>query len=339
MTTVSVVMPVYNGAAYLAQAIQSVLAQSFTDFELLVIDDGSTDESAPIALAFTDPRIKVLHNGANRGLVHSRNRGIDTATGTYIAFLDADDVARPQRLQRQLLALERDATLAAVGSSAQPIDAKGLPRSYVWRMPGSPAYCEAMLLFRQWFNTSAFFVRGPVIRSLRFSDHVQLAEDLDLYVRMTCNSKVQNLDEVLIDCRVHAQSTTHTRREELRAALASINRAALREVGIDPTEEELVLHRSIEWNDEPADATWLRAVEDWLLRLRAANLKSRRFDGSAFKQVLSENWLFACEHASRHGLRSAVIRFAASPLGGRTSVSPARVAKLALRPFASLASA
>ena len=330
---VSVVMPVFNGAAYLREAIASILGQTHAALELIVIDDGSQDDSAAIAASFGDPRLRLLRNDGNRGLVETRNRGIDAATGRFIAFLDADDVALPQRLAVQLVALDSYPALAAVGSAAQPIDAAGRTRSAPWRMAGDPAFCRAMLVFRQWFVTSSITARAEVLRALRFSREVPLAEDLHLYQRLADRWHARNLDQVLIRYRLHGQNTTTTRREELRASLAVIHRQALARLGIAASDDELALHRSIEWHDRPADAAWLAAVEAWLRRIRAANLAHGRYEPQAFAAVLSEVWLSACEAASAAAQRDAVLRFASSPLSTWRGTPLARLSKLALRPW------
>ena len=105
MTTVSVIMPVYNVEKYLAQAIKSVLAQTFTDFELVIVDDGSTDGSAAIYSSFDDPRIRIITQ-KNRGLAGARNTGIRNARGAYIALLDSDDLWHPEKLERHVAHLE-----------------------------------------------------------------------------------------------------------------------------------------------------------------------------------------------------------------------------------------
>ncbi len=113
---VTVLTPVYNREQYIATAIESVLAQSFTDFELLLIDDGSTDGSAEILRSYTtDPRVRVVRNEQNLGIPQTRNRGIDLARGEYVAMLDSDDWAYPCRLETQVAFLDRHRDVAVVG--------------------------------------------------------------------------------------------------------------------------------------------------------------------------------------------------------------------------------
>src|SRR5215218_8009066 len=108
MPQVSVILPVYNGEAYLQEAVDSILAQTFTDFELLIINDGSTDDSERIIDSYKDSRVKHLKNEQNRGLIFSLNRGVEAAKGAYIARMDADDVALPERLEKQMQYLKQN---------------------------------------------------------------------------------------------------------------------------------------------------------------------------------------------------------------------------------------
>ena len=113
---VTAVIPVYNREKYLRGAIESILAQTFTDFELLVIDDGSTDGSREAIRSYHDPRIRLMCNETNQGIPKTRNRGIQFARGEYLAFLDSDDWAYPERLAKQVAFLDSHPDYAAVGA-------------------------------------------------------------------------------------------------------------------------------------------------------------------------------------------------------------------------------
>src|SRR5436190_20858327 len=117
-------MPVHNGERYMREAIESILVQTFTNFEFLVVDNGSTDDSVEIARSYADPRVRVLTE-PQPGLVPALNRGIAEARGQYIARMDADDVSVPQRLMRQVDYTRRHPNTAMVGTWAQVIDGSG----------------------------------------------------------------------------------------------------------------------------------------------------------------------------------------------------------------------
>lgn len=125
MIKVSIIMTVYNGARFLREAIESCLAQSYANLELIIIDDGSNDTSLEIINSFKDDRIVLLINESNKGQSYSRNRGIKESTGEYIAIMDADDVAYPYRLEEQVKFLSQNKNIAIVGSYVSVINEKG----------------------------------------------------------------------------------------------------------------------------------------------------------------------------------------------------------------------
>jgi len=120
---VSVIMPVYNTETYVAQAIESILAQTFTDFEFIIVDDGSTDRTPAILDAFSrsDNRVRIIHNPVNRGPAACRNIGLNNSSGEYIALMDADDISKPERLAKQSAYLHNHPDVFVLGSSVQKL--------------------------------------------------------------------------------------------------------------------------------------------------------------------------------------------------------------------------
>ena len=199
-------MPVHNGARFLRQAIDSVLGQSFHDLELLVIDDGSTDDSVAIAQSVADPRMRCISVPGHRGLVGTLNIGLRAATGQYVARLDADDVARADRIEKQVALLDREPTVALVGSLARLIDERGVTTGTV-RRPVSPiAIRWYALLENPLIHSSAMFRREVVSALGGYNESLPLAEDLDLWGRILQHCGVANIDEPLIDYRSWSSS-------------------------------------------------------------------------------------------------------------------------------------
>jgi glycosyltransferase involved in cell wall biosynthesis len=328
---VSVVMPVFNGAAYLSAAIDSILAQTLQELELIVIDDGSTDDSAAIACGYADPRVRFLQNPNNLGLPLTRNLGIDAARGNYIAFLDSDDIALPERLQLQVEFLDTNPDIAAVGASAQPINAEGKVIGSVWRCPGDAAYCKAMLLFRAYMITSTFIVRAPVLRHNRFDPSIALAEDFNLYNRLCNQHRLLNLPQALIKFRIHPNSITATRRQAMREAIGGINRRQLAALGVAASDQELRLHRHIEWLDMAPSAGLLAEILAWLLRLIEHNEQRQIYDRTALRQAAASRWHAVCDDALRKGCRPAWPAFYRSPLWRAHAMAMADHLKLAAR--------
>lgn len=220
---VSVVIPVWNGERYLQQAIDSVLAQDFTDFELIIVDDGSTDGSGRIAQGFVgDGRVKVLKQ-MNAGVVAARNLGLNAARAECVAFLDADDVAEPARLSRQLAFLRAHPEVAVVGSHiAYFSDGQGRLRTQAF--PSGPANVARALEEGNPLAQPAVMLRKSAALAVGgYREAFRLgAEDYDLWLRLVEKHPLDNLPEVLTLYRIHPDSLTHRHRhEQTFAALAA----------------------------------------------------------------------------------------------------------------------
>jgi hypothetical protein len=221
---VSVVLPVYNGERWLRESVQSVLGQTFRDFELIAIDDGSTDDSPRVLaeLAAADSRVRVHTNPRNLGLIPSLNRGFALARGRYIARLDADDVALPTRLERQVARLEAEPRLGVVGSAYYRLDEQGRRRLSL--PPLSDTAIRWQLLFGNVWCHSTIMLRASLLAGAGdpYSDH-RHAEDYELWVRLLRTSRGETLREPLVLYREHGGSVS---REHRTAQIAMVDRIA-----------------------------------------------------------------------------------------------------------------
>jgi glycosyltransferase involved in cell wall biosynthesis len=235
---VSVVMPVRNGSAYLEQAMRSILDQSLKDLELIVIDDGSTDDSGEIAhrLAASDPRIRVFQlNGV--GISRSLNFGIRHARADWVARLDADDIAAPERLERQLDVIRARPDIAALGTFGWIMGSSG-------RMVGmtriGPTTEHEFLSARDkgivyLIGTSVVMSRSAVLDIGGHNEELVVAEDVDLWTRLSEHHLVLTLPEPLVTYRIHPQSTSLARmRESLQGAQWIKVNARRRRTGLQP---------------------------------------------------------------------------------------------------------
>lgn len=205
---VTVLMPVHNGERYLAAAIESILAQTFADFELLIIDDGSTDRSHEIARAYADPRIRLVRNTQNLRLIATLNRGLEEARGEYVARMDADDISLPGRLEAQAKFLDRYAGVGVLGAAVQTIDADGKPNG-VARFPLSHNLIRWTLCFQSPIAHPAAMMRKALVRRLGgYRSHALHCEDYDLWWRASEVTQLANLGEVLLKLRKHGDNIT-----------------------------------------------------------------------------------------------------------------------------------
>lgn len=209
MPELSVLMPVRDGARWLGEAVGSVLAQNFRDFELIVIDDGSTDATPSLLADFVakDPRIVVIRQ-APSGVVGALNAGLAAARAPLIARLDADDVAEPQRFQEQIDAMRRDPMLVLLGSWARDIDADG--RVTGMRRPEiDPDELERRLETGNPMIHPSVMFRTAAARAVGgYRAPFAAAEDFDLWLRLVVHGRIANLPRELIRYRVHHDSIT-----------------------------------------------------------------------------------------------------------------------------------
>jgi glycosyltransferase involved in cell wall biosynthesis len=236
---ISVVLPVRNGQAFLDEAIRSIRAQSFGDFEFIVVDDGSDDATAEIARrhAADDPRIRIIAQ-APAGIVAALNRGIETASAPLIARMDADDIAMPRRLERQLEALSRDPSAAVIGSSFVVIDRMGRDLRSV-HMPTRPDEIRAKLEESNCIAHPTVLMRRDAVLGVGGYRRAFLhCEDYDLWLRLAEKHGLLNIDEPLLRYREHAgQLTWGGVEQRILSVLAAGISARRRQAGeVDPAE-------------------------------------------------------------------------------------------------------
>lgn len=212
---VSVVLPCYNAAAFVADALESLLAQTYRNFEVLALDDGSTDGTLAIIRAFAerDPRVQAIAC-AHRGLVATLNDGLERARGEYIARLDADDIALPARFARQVAYLDAHPGCVLVGSWAERIDTEGEPISRTRRLPLDPAAVAAKLRRGRMgvLHPAVMARRSAMLAAGGYYAKEFGAEDTGLWQRMLDHGEIVNLPDVLIRKRRHAGAITLSRR-------------------------------------------------------------------------------------------------------------------------------
>jgi len=236
---VSVLMSVYDGEAFVAEAVDSILAQTFQDFEFLIVDDGSTDRSARILADYAghDPRIRVLRQ-QHRGLIASLNRGLNEARGVYIARMDADDVALPERLVLQVTFLDANPSVAALGGAIELIDERG-QSIRIAHYPTLPDDVRTEMIKGNQLAHPAVTMRADLVRSLGgYRPAFRHAEDYDLWLRLDEKADIANLPQLLLRHRIHDRkvSIVHALAQR-EATIVAKHAAACRRRGLpDPTE-------------------------------------------------------------------------------------------------------
>ena len=221
MSLVSVIMPVYNGEKYLAEAIDSILGQSFTDFELLIVDDGSIDGSAEIIRAYQqrDRRIRFFQLERNMGLADARNRGIAAATGKFITMMDCDDISLPERLQKQVDFMQSNPEIGAVGVCGQAVNEDMTKLLFDLNAP--ERHCDivlAMFVGVSFIHTT-IMLRSEFLSAVGgYEEGRYISEDRELIWRLLWETSIQfaNLPEKFYMYRRHEHSLSHTQNPKLR---------------------------------------------------------------------------------------------------------------------------
>jgi glycosyltransferase involved in cell wall biosynthesis len=214
--TISVIVPVYNAARYLESALASVQAQTFADFEIIAVDDGSTDHSKIILdrIAAADTRLRVISR-PNTGIVGALNDALAAARGEFIARMDADDLCLPERFEKQIAFLRANPSCVCVGSAFRYIDAAGCFLKDCGR-PAEHAAIERELLSGNGgiiIHPTVLVRRDAIERVGRYREFAQWVEDLDLYLRLAQIGQLANLPDLLFLYRLHEQSVNFTRNQ------------------------------------------------------------------------------------------------------------------------------
>jgi glycosyltransferase involved in cell wall biosynthesis len=226
MPRVTVVMPTYNGRRFLRPAIESILGQSFSDFELLLIDDSSTDDTRAIVHSYRDSRLRFVENDTNRGVVYTRNRGLGLARGMYVSPVDHDDVAHRERLERQVAFLDSHPNVAMVGTWANMIDERGNAFLVLRPPTDSREIYETLLDYNTFFASSVMFRKDAVLAIGGYRAVVEGCDDWDLWLRLSEQHALANLGEVLLDYRIHGTQMSLTDLVSMRKAANLCRRLA-----------------------------------------------------------------------------------------------------------------
>ena len=211
---VSIIMPAFNREKFIAESIESALAQSYEDFELIVIDDGSKDQTVEVAKKYlSDPRVHLIQNEKNMGIATTRNRAIRVARGEYIAMLDSDDIwIDKDKLRKQVDFLDSHSDHAMVGSAITHIDVSGKKLKTV-TFPTADAEIRNSILRRNPFAQSTLLCRTEAfLQTGSYSTRFMICDDFDLWLRIGKRWKFANSTDAMTGYRIHGNNITHTKR-------------------------------------------------------------------------------------------------------------------------------
>ncbi|HET9747044.1 MAG TPA: glycosyltransferase [Chitinophagaceae bacterium] len=208
---VSVILPAFNCGKYIGRAIESVLRQTFPDFELIIVNDGSTDNTEQVIQSYSDQRVIYVKNPRNQGLIHSLNRAIELSHSKYIARMDGDDICLPARLAKQKLFLDQNQDIAVVASRIEFINELE-EKTGDWKLDKqtiTPEQIKRTILKENCIAHPTVMMRAEIIKELKYKPYQKNIEDYDLWLRILSRGhKIAKIDEPLLLYRVHKNSIT-----------------------------------------------------------------------------------------------------------------------------------
>ena len=234
----SVIMPVYNAETYVKDAVTSILNQTYKNLELIIIEDGSTDNSLQILESIKDNKILLVKNGINRGQIYTRNLGLKMAKGEYIGMFDADDIAYPDKFKLQIDFLKKNEDYGMIGSWAKFIDEEGERLNGSWKLRAKPGMIPPIMLFKNYFLQSAVVYRKDCISKFSFKEGFDVGEDYKIWLEIIADFKTWNFQKYLVDYRVHKSSVMKSYPRKKNQTERLLFKQQLTKLGIDVNENE-----------------------------------------------------------------------------------------------------
>lgn len=294
---ISVVMPVYNAEKYLKESIDSILNQTYTDFEFIILNDGSTDNTEKIILSYDDQRIVYVKNEENLQIVKTLNKGIAISKGKYIARMDADDISLPERFEKQIKFMESNVDISVCGSFLETI---GKEEKRIWKYPITPESIKVTLMFNSPLAHPSVIIRKSFFDKAVYSLEYQKAEDYYLWVENSNESKYANIPEVLLYYRLHEFQTGQVSYDMQLKLSNDIRKKFLKTFGMEMSIEEYDIHEKI----SRGLYVDMYKAELWLHKLYLQNESNKLFDEEALKTYLDAKWWLIVNNSTFLGIKT-----------------------------------
>jgi glycosyltransferase involved in cell wall biosynthesis len=329
---VSVVMPVFNGEKYLKEAIDSVLTQSFPELELIIINDGSTDNSLQVISSYSDARIRVITNEVNHGIAYSRNLGLSMARGKYLAWTDCDDINIRTRFEEQVHFLKNNNTIAGCGTSLIRFAGK---KNYIFKPYTDPNLVKATLLFRPAIPNATVMLRLDRIREggIRYNENLPIAEDYDFILSCSFLFPLSNIRKILYkyrDSETSIMNRFSEHNEEHFQIHKTVYNKAFHNLGFEVDDSQLRLHYLVCSEKPFHEVGEYYECYNWLMRIKQANVKTPTYNGNALNIALSNEFYFISKKASKFGLK-IVIFYINKSISRFQNIKVSKLIKLSIR--------
>lgn len=295
---VTVLMPVFNAERYVKEAVNSILNQSLKDFELLIIDDGSTDSSYNILKSYNDSRIRLYKNEKNLGLIVTLNKGFELSEGKYIARMDADDIALPARLEKQFTFMENNPATGVLGSAFQEFKANG--KGKIIRFLNNNDELKCVLLFNSCMGHPTIMFRTEFIKKkqLKYDSAYIHAEDYELWSRAIQLTRFSNHPFPLLLYRLHDSQISKSQSDGQKMSTDKIRLRMLGCLNLTPDGDELKIHNAIGNKQTLNGLNEIMAAERWFNKIIEANKEVKYINEPVLNRYLSVVFQDVCANSS-----------------------------------------
>jgi glycosyltransferase involved in cell wall biosynthesis len=295
---ISVLMAVYNGEVHLRESIDSVLGQTYANFEFIIINDGSADSTEKIILSYPDERIRYEKNEINSGLIATLNRGLAFTTGKYILRMDADDICFPKRFEKQVQFMEANPEIGICGSCADVID-----KTKKMRYDADDVSIRVKMLYQCHMLHPSIIVRKELMdkHNLRYNPQYAHAEDYELFYRIGKLTKLANLQEPLLLYREHEESVSRKNKEIQKANSLKVIKQQFRDIGMDVSESEIDLFKDVMNSRFDFSEVEIYKIETLVQHIIATNHHSKKLHEATLAAILFQKWKDILMNITRFG--------------------------------------
>lgn len=305
---ISVILPAYNAEEHIYNAAQSILRQSCSDFELIIINDGSEDNSEKIIDDIKDTRVIKIYHKKNQGLISTLNEGIDISKGKFIARMDSDDISLPQRFNHQINYMNRN---PEVGICSTWFKIK-YTKSYSYKKEETnPEKVKCKLLFSCPIAHPAVLLRKNILMQRRdyYSMDFPHAEDYELWTRLCEITKISNVPRVLFEYRVSEEQVSNKHKDIQRKSIIKAQKILLSKINLVPDESESRINEAIFFQEFEYSTAFALSAENWLLKISQNNNKTDFFSQQALEDIIFQMWYMICSELAGKGVKTKDLFF------------------------------
>jgi glycosyltransferase involved in cell wall biosynthesis len=286
----------HNNGTYVRAAVESMLCQTLGDFEFIIVDDASTDNSMEVVRSFSDKRIVFLKNASNLGVAKSLNVGLAAARGEYIARMDADDISVKERLATQVAFLDSNRSVGVCGSW---IRCFGAARSFLLTYPTGTDCVKSYLLLGNPLAHPSVCMRASLIKDngLKYDETFAASQDYEFWTKCIERMEIDNIPEPLLRYRIHGESVSKNRQSKSDEHATSVVTGQLRRFNVDMTPEQISFHRRIGHGAGMWTRAELISAEEWLRKLLKLNQEKSVWPQRGLEEAVGFVWFRICQNS------------------------------------------